>query len=596
MTAPMQPDLAAAFALHQAGRAAEAEAAYARIPIDGPQGPDALFLRGILAYQALRPAEAVPLIARAVALRPETGPFYIDLGSALQACDRLDDAARAMLRGLAFDRASPAIRHNLDRLAYSYARQSVFRREVADLAAAGRAMRRAMLLGPGVPEAHFAHGTFAFSHGLCVEACNAFLRSVHLRPDFASANSDYLFALCFRDDVSREEVLAAHRAFDRKHMQKLPRLPARPRAGEDPSRQLVVGYVSPDLRTHPGGNFLTPMIRHHDPAGFRLIAYYSNDAEDDFTRLCRAHSQGWVPCKDMSDEDLARRIHADRVDILVECAGHMARNRLGVFARKPAPVQASFPLYPNTTGLEAIDYRIGDPYFTPPWLDRFYAEKIMRLPETCACYMPGFDGVEPAETLPARANGHVTFGSFNNIAKLSPTTLRLWARIMQRVPTARLVIKWAGLGVADPFWISGRFRAHGIDLARVRFLGSTPSVYAPYRDIDICLDPFPANGGTTTSDALWMGVPVVTLAGDTTFSRAGLGLLTNLGLPELATSDEHAYVDLAVALAGDLDRLEALRSGLRQRFTASPMMDGARYVRHLEAAFRDAWKRWCAGA
>ncbi|MBM3548069.1 MAG: hypothetical protein FJX54_14055, partial [Alphaproteobacteria bacterium] len=407
--------------------------------------------------------------------------------------------------------------------------------------------------------------------------------------------SDYLFALCFRDDVSREDVLAAHQAFDARHMQKLPRLPARPRAGEDPARQLVVGYVSPDLRTHPGGNFLTPMIQHADPAGFRLIAYYSNDAEDEFTRLCRAHSQGWVPCKDLSDEALAQRIHQDRVDILVECAGHMARNRLGVFARKPAPVQVSFPLYPNTTGVAAIDYRIGDPYFTPPWLDRFYTEQVMRLPETCACYMPGFDGVVPAETLPARANGHVTFGSFNNIAKLSPTTLRLWARIMERVPTARLVIKWAGLDVPDPFWLSRRFRAAGIDLARTRFLGSTPSVYAPYRDIDICLDPHPANGGTTTSDALWMGVPVVTMAGDTTFARAGLGLVSNLGLPELATQDEAGYVDLAVSLASDLDRLEVLRTGLRERFAASPMMDGNRYVRHLETAYRKAWARWCAG-
>jgi len=595
-TSDHQSTLATALALHQEGRAVEAEAAYARIPVDSVQGPDALFLRGILAYQALRPAEAVPLIARAIALRPETGPFYIDLGNALQAAERLDEAARAMLRVLAFDRADPAIAHNLDRLAYSFGRHSVIRREAADLAGAETAMRRAMLLGPGVPEAHFAHGTLAFSQGLVVEACAAFRRALHLRPDFASANSDYLFALCFRDDVSREEVLAAHRAFDLRHMQKLPRLPTRPRAGEDPSRPLIVGYVSPDLRIHPGGNFLTPMIRYHDPSRFRLIAYYSNDTEDEFTRLCRTHAHGWVPCKDMSDEELARRIHKDRVDILIECAGHTARNRLGVFARKPAPIQVSFPLYPNTTGLETIDYRIGDPYFIPPWLDRFYVENVIRLPETCACYMPGFDGAEPAAVPPSLSNGHITFGSFNNIAKLSPTTLRLWARIMERVPTARMVIKWMGLDMPDPFWISRRSHAHGIDLTRVRFLGSTPSVYAPYRGLDICLDPVPANGGTTTSDALWMGVPVVTLAGDTTFARAGLGLLTNLGLPELVTYVEQAYVDLAVALADDPARLAALRSGLRERFVASPMMDGRRYVRHLEIAFREAWRRWCTEA
>jgi predicted O-linked N-acetylglucosamine transferase (SPINDLY family) len=219
----------------------------------------------------------------------------------------------------------------------------------------------------------------------------------------------------------------------------------------------------------------------------------------------------------------------------------------------------------------------------------------MRLPETCACYLPGEDAAAPEETPPARAAGHVTFGSFNNIAKLSPTTLRLWAQVLAGVADARLVIKWYGLAGANPTWLSDRFRDAGIDLGRVRFIGATASVYAPYRGIDICLDPFPANGGTTTCDALWMGVPVVTRAGDTTFSRAGLGLLTNVGLTELVAEDAEAYVDLAVSLARDLDRLGRLRRGLRDRFRASPMMDGARYVRNLEAGYREAWRRWCVG-
>jgi protein O-GlcNAc transferase len=369
---------------------------------------------------------------------------------------------------------------------------------------------------------------------------------------------------------------------------------ARPRQGEDPERPLLVGYVSPDFRTHPGGNFLSPMLLNHDQRQFRTVAYYSNDIEDAFTQLASRTAHSWVPCRGMSDEDLARRIHADRIDILVECAGHMAMNRLGVFARKPAPIQVSFPLYPNTTGLETIDYRVGDPYFTPPWLDRFYAERIMRLPETCACYYPGYEAVEPAEALPALANGLVTFGSFNNIAKISPTTVRLWAAVLRAVPASRLLIKWRGLDVADPVWLSSRFAAEGVG-DRVTYLGHSPGVYAPYRQLDICLDPFPANGGTTSCDALWMGVPVVTLAGDTTFARAGLGVLTNAGLAELVAHDEQDYVARAAALARDLPRLAALRQGLRQRFKASPMMDGERYMRHLEAAYRQAWRDWCAG-
>ncbi|MSP48572.1 MAG: tetratricopeptide repeat protein [Alphaproteobacteria bacterium] len=590
-----QAALASALELHHAGRLGEADTAYRRIPADTAQGADALFLRGVIAYRSHRPRDAVPLMAQAIALRPTSGHFYLDLGNALHADGRLDQAVVIMQRTLAFDRENAAAAHNLDRVAFDLARRAVFQRDAGDLVGGERTMRLAMIVGPAVPEAHFAHGTVAFSQGLCVAACTAFQRTVQLKPDFAGAASDYLFSLCFRDDVSREDVLAAHRAFDIRHMRSIPRLPARPRDGENPSRPLVVGYLSPDFRTHPGGNFLSPMFTHHDPARFRLIAYYANDVEDQFTRLCSARAHSWVPCKHMSDQDLAERIRDDRVDILVECAGHMARNRLAVFARRPAPIQISFPLYPNTTGVEAIDYRLGDPYFTPPWLDRFYSEKIMLLPETCACYQPGYEMAEPVETPPARLCGTVTFGSFNNIAKLSPTTLRLWAAILRQVPASRLVIKWSGLGVADPAWLADRFLAAGIGHDRVQFLGRSPEVYAPFRELDICLDPYPANGGTTTCDALWMGVPVVTLAGDTTFSRAGLGLLTNVGLTELVAHDEQGYVELAVSLARDLDRLARLRRGLRQRFAASPMMDGKRYVRHLEAAYRRAWHEWCAG-
>ena len=590
-----QAALASALELHHAGRLIEAEEAYRRIASDSTRGADALFLRGVIALNDRRPEEAARLMAQAIALQPSAGHFYVDRGTALQALDLLDAAARSTQRAFAFERDSPAASHNLGQIAYAFARLSVHQRDAGDLLGAERTMRRALCLGPSVPEAHFAHGTVTFSQGLCVPACTAFHRAVQLRPDFAAAASDYLFVLCFRDDVSREDVFAAHRAFDTKHMNSIPRLPPRPRTDEDPSRPLVIGYLSPDFRAHPGGNFLSPMFMHHDPAQFRVVAYYSNDINDHFTELCSATAKSWVLCKDMSDQELAERIRSDGIDILVECAGHMSRNRLAVFARRPAPIQVSFPLYPNTTGLASIDYRIGDPYFTPPWLDRFYSEKIMRLPDTCACYQPGYEAAEPAERLPALANGFVTFGSFNNIAKLSPTTLRMWAAILRAVPSSRLVIKWFGLGVDDPTWLSDRFRAEGIGRERLDFRGRSPGVYAPYRDLDICLDPFPANGGTTTSDALWMGVPVVTRAGDTTFSRAGLGLVSNVGLPELAAHDEAGYIDLAVSLAGDLDRLAALRQGLRERFVRSPMMDGKRYLRNLEAAYRLAWRHWCEG-
>jgi predicted O-linked N-acetylglucosamine transferase (SPINDLY family) len=591
-----QSALAAGLAWHRAGQLAEAEEIYRRIPPDVPQGADALFLRGMVAYQGFRPADAIPLMARAIALQPGAGPFYLDLGNALHAAERLVEAARVMQRALAFGVEPAAVSHNLDRVAYALAREAVLLREAGDIGLADRLMRASLVLGPGVPEAQFAHGTVRFSRGHPAAACTAFRRAADLRPGFAGAGSDYLFALCFRDDVSREAVFAAHRAFDARYMRALPKLPARSPRAEDPQRPLVVGYVSPDFRMHPGGNFLSPILAHHDPGVFRTIGYYSHDIHDAFTALCSSHAHAWVPCKDMSDADLARRIRDDRVDILVECAGHMARNRLAVFARRPAPVQVSFPLYPNTTGLDAIDYRIGDPHLNPAWLDPSYAEKVIRLPETHECYRPGYEAAEPAEAPPALTTGMVTFGSFNNAAKLSATTVGLWAAILRRVPASRLVVKWhaADRGALD--WLPEALGELEVDPARIVLRGKSAGIYAPYRDIDICLDTFPANGGTTSCDALWMGVPVVTRAGETTFSRVGLCLLSNVGLTQLVARDARGYIELAVALATDLDRLAGLRCGLRQRFAASPMMNGPRYVRYLETAYREAWRRWCTGA
>jgi protein O-GlcNAc transferase len=295
----------------------------------------------------------------------------------------------------------------------------------------------------------------------------------------------------------------------------------------------------------------------------------------------------------LDDEDLAEEIRSDEIDILVECTGHMAGNRLMTFALKPAPVQVSFPLYPNTTGLSAIDYRIADPYFAPPSADAYHSERLVRLPDVHVCYTPDERAPVPASRPPMLRSGYVTLGCFNNFAKVREPVVALWSRILSALPEARLMLKWSGMDDPNPVWVHERFARHGISPSRIVTLGFQPSQYDAYLEVDISLDPFPGNGGTTTCDSLWMGVPVVTLVGEIPFSRVGLCHLTNVGLSECIAREPDEYAAIVVGLARDPRRLASIRSGLRERVAASPLTDGRRYTRNLENAYRRMWSDWC---
>ena len=294
-----------------------------------------------------------------------------------------------------------------------------------------------------------------------------------------------------------------------------------------------------------------------------------------------------------SHEQLAQHIRDDHIDILVDLALHMPHNRLLVLARKPAPVQLTFAGYPGTTGLAAIDYRLTDPYLDPPGLfDRCYSEESVRLPEAFWCYDPLAS--QPAvNPLPALERGRVTFGCLNNFCKINAPVLRLWARILKAVDRSRLAILAAD-GTHRQQALNF-LQAEGVTPDRVAFFGPQPrpAYLQLYHRIDLGLDTFPYNGHTTSLDAFWMGVPVVTLAGPTVVGRAGLCQLRNLDLPELIGESAEQFVEIAVRLAGDLPRLSLLRATLRERMQASPLMDASRFARNIEAAYRAMWKRWC---
>jgi hypothetical protein len=362
------------------------------------------------------------------------------------------------------------------------------------------------------------------------------------------------------------------------------------------SRRLRVGYVSPDFWKHPVSNFFEPVLEHHDRGEFDVYCYDTGRVDDDINRRLRTLADVWIDCAALSDDDLARRIGDDRIDILVDLSAHTKNNRLAVFARRPAPVQVSYLGYPTSTGMAAIDYRISDPVLDPDGAETFSVERVARLPHTYFCFRPPPE-LPAVGPLSALAAGYVTFGSFNNMTKLNAETIERWSAVLSAVPGSKLFVKTKSLEhVQMRKRLSEAFAGHGIAGSRLVLRGweaETRHHLDHYNEVDIALDPAPYNGVTTTCEALLMGVPVVVLRGDTHLSRMGASLLRAAGLPQLIVETPKEYVEKCVSLADDLAALAALRSQLRERMQTSAVMDEAGFTRALEREYRTMWQTWC---
>ena len=352
--------------------------------------------------------------------------------------------------------------------------------------------------------------------------------------------------------------------------------------------------MSPDFSFNVAGRFLLPLLETHDHREFEIHGYASVRAPDDMTKCLRGQCDVWRNILALDDDQLAGLIHEDCIDILVDLTMHSKDNRLLAFARKPAPVQVTYLSYPGSTGLTAMDYRLTDPYLEPAGCaeERFYVERSIRLPETFWCYRPPFD-IPLVTNLPAARASHITFGCLNDFGKVSQPALMAWLRLLQLLPESRLLLSAKRGSHRDQ--VHQLFAANGVSPERLRFVDRLGMIdyFRIYDDIDVALDPFPHCGGTTTCDALWMGVPVVSLIGRTAAGRGGWSILSNAGLPELAAKDTSDYVQRALALANDLPRLSDLRATLRSRLRESPLMDANRFTRHVEAAYRSMWQAWC---
>lgn len=432
--------------------------------------------------------------------------------------------------------------------------------------------------------------------GRAADAVREYRETFRLAPAFHHALTSVLGTLNAVADATPEEVFEAHRAWAAAVAAPLYPSASRFANTRDPARRLRIGYVSPDLRRHPVGTMFAPVLDRHDAARVETFCYYNFPRADAMTERMRRAAHRWRDVAGHDDAAVASAIRADAIDILVDLVGHTRHTRLPVFARRPAPVQVSWLGYFNTTGLATMDYFVTDPMSSPPGQERYFVERLVRLPATRFCYEPP-EFLPEVRALPASSRGHVTFGSLNSLAKLNERVLALWARILAAVPGARLVLQAAALN--DPLVQRGvreRAARHGIAAERLDLRRFVPVEEAAdaYHEIDIALDPFPFCGGMTSLDALWMGVPVVTLPQAMIAGRQTASMLANLGLPELVAADEEDYVAIAVGLAGDLDRVAALRSGLRERFRRSPLADYDRFTRDLERAFAGMWAAWLA--
>ncbi len=553
-----------------------------------PKNIGALYILGEIACQTNTYEMAIGMYKRAIAIMPDEPVFHSNLGYLLLTANRLDEAVTLFRKALELKPDYVQAHHNLGVAldAQDYVCEAI------------ECFRKALEIDPDFIPAQNDLAHALQSLGRIEEAIDWYTKALALRPDSVTGYDNLLLALHYSSHYSPEQIYEEHLKFARMHAEPLMRSIKPHRNSRDPERRLRIGYISPDFRSHSVAYFIEPALENHDDSKFELFAYYSDQKNDSVTQKLRQYFDHWRCIASMHNEDIADLIRKDGIDILVDLAGHTRNNRLLVFALKPAPVQITWLGYPNTSGLSCMDYRITDSIADPVGVtDRFYTEKLLRMPEIFSTFRAPEPSPDVAE-LPALGNGYVTFGSFNNLAKITPEVIQLWADIIDQVPGSRLTLKcWGLLGKKSTRqMIQDVFSQNGISSERLNLLGESTSQenhLRCYNEIDIALDPFPYSGTTTTCDALWMGVPVITLQGDAHAARVGASQLSSLGCPEFIAGNKKDYIAIAKRFSSDLDNLKIIRSGLRQKMLVSPLMDAPRFTRNLELMYRHVWSKWC---
>jgi predicted O-linked N-acetylglucosamine transferase (SPINDLY family) len=571
---------------HQAGQLADAETLYRRILAADPNHAGAMHLLGALAHETGHHEDAVDWIRRSVALAPGDASAHSNLGEALFALGCTEDALAHFRRSVELDPHMAVAHFNLANVLRFAGR--------LDEAEAG--YRRALALGLDDGKVHNNLAGALAEQGRFEEAIAAYQDARRRMPGEPSIQSSLICLRRVTGLGGNEAMLEELRYWNRQFAEPL-RGTIQPHAnGPEPDRRLRIGYVSPDFRVHAELFFLEPLLREHDRQQFEIHCFASVARPDAGTECLRRLADAWHDVRSLPDEELAATIRGAQIDILVDLAMHTSGNRLLLFARKPAPVQVAWLAYPGGTRLETMDHRITDGYLDPPLVaDSMSSEAPVRLPHSWCCYHSILDD-GAVNVLPALTAGHITFGCLSNFLKFNDETLVRFAAVLSAVENSRLILL-APEGSARQR-LADRFAECGIARERVEYVAAGPRAeyLRRYHRIDIALDTFPHNNMAGTCETLWMGVPVISLAGQSPVSRAGLSLLSTVGLSDLVAHTSDEFIAIARRLSGDLASLAALRSGMRPRLKTSPLMDAPRFARNMETVYRQMWRRWCAGS
>ena len=565
-------------ALRHAGRLSAAIAAYERsLQLDATVAMTHVRI-GVALRGAGRVDEAIRAYERAIGLEPELAAAHGNLGVALKSKGRLSEAIESLQCALRLDPNSPPTYNNL----------GITLAESGHLDQAIEAYKKAVELSPGFAAALANRGNALRDQGQLIEAMTSYQLALDQDPRLTGVHSNLLATQHYEPGIRLADLAASHSAWNDQHAAGLRDKSPSPDSVQRDDPKLRIGFVSADFMKHPVGYFFVRFLESLPPHLCNSFCYADRVRHDDLTDRIERCTGTWRDVTHLADEQLAEQIRQDGIDVLFDLAGHSRGNRLLVFARRPAPVQVTWIGYIGTTGLDAIDYLVADEHHIPLGAEEFYSENIIRLPETRFCYDPPSDA-PPVGALPAGSTGRVTFGCFNNPAKVNPAVVAVWCSLLKQVPDARLVLKYRGLNTGSTAKrFLQLFADRGIGQERIQLRGWTShdEMLGEYNEIDIALDPFPFSGATTTCEALWMGVPVVTLPGETFASRQSLSILANVGETAMVTHDAADYVRVAAELARDRTRLADLRARLRGQVMNSSLCDADRFTRHMWSAIQ----------
>lgn len=528
---------------------------------------------------------AIGCLERALVKAPDSSINFDHFGTALVNAGRHAEALVAYDRAILLNPRFHAAHNN----------RGVFLENQGYLTEAIAAYARALEIRPDVAEIHANMGNALKELCEFDQAISHYRRALELSPGFSRVHSALLFCLNYHPEITPARLFQEYEAWEARHATPLRRDGVSHANDRDPGRRIRVGYVSPDFCEHSVRHYIEPVLAAHDPRTVEVFCYADVVAPDVVTGRLRRYAAQWVNAVGMSDQDLAARIREDRIDVLVDLAGHTARNRMLVFARKPAPVQITWLGFATTTGLRAMDYFLATETMVPAGCERYFSEAVYRLPHTLWCYLPPAE-IPDAGPPPVLRDRRVTYGCFSRTIRLNHRVVKIWSRILAAVPDAQLILNYKTfLDPAARSLFASRFAHHGIDPDRVRMIFTTPqsATWEAYKGIDIALDPFPHNAGATTIEALWMGVPVVTLAERPPLGRIGAMALGQLGMDDWVAETEEEYVGIAVSESRDPERLGRLRENLRRRFAASSLCDAETFTMELESSYRQMWQRWC---